>query len=45
MTYPWRSKLPVAFGRAGHNYNHGSVPDGMSTRAYLVLGSRNHPDK
>jgi hypothetical protein len=45
MSSPWHSKLSVAFGRASHNYHHDSIPDGMSTRAYLTLASRRHPDK
>jgi hypothetical protein len=42
---PWQDKLPVAFGRAGHNYNINLHPDGMSTRAYLAVGTKKHPEQ
>lgn len=43
--FPWEEKLPVAFGRAGHNYNVKLNPDGMSTRAHLAMGSKQHPEQ
>jgi hypothetical protein len=39
---PWSEKVPVAFGRAAHNYDHDRVPDGMTTRVHLAMGSKKY---
>lgn len=43
--FPWEKKLPVAFGRAAHNYDHSLIPDGMTTRAHLAIGSMKYPER
>jgi hypothetical protein len=42
--HPWEQKVEKAFGRAGHNFDKHTFPNGMGTRAWLAHATKDHQD-